>query len=358
MNRRVLVINTGNTSTKVGIFGGDLPVMVESVRHSDDELDCGYDINCQKDFREKLILEWLVEKGFNLEDNGGKLAAVAARGGMLRPLESGTYIVNDKMIKDLREGPWGMHASHLSAQVGRSIAKKAGVTCYIVDPISVDEYEPVARISGHKLFERVSLSHALNMKAVAKRYARENKLDYNKMALIVVHLGSGISVSIHKNGRMIDGLNSSEEGAFSPDRSGSLPSLQVARYCLEKKPERYEFTKMVFGNGGLHSYLGTKDFVKITEMYHNGEPEAVSVVNAMAYQVAKEVGALATVNYGKINTILITGGMAHADFFVDMIKERIQFIAPVLVFAGEDEMEALAEGVCRVLDNEEEAKIY
>jgi butyrate kinase len=356
MSRPILVINTGNTSTKVGLFNSHRTLWVQSIRHSDEQLASFHDINSQKEFREQLILDLLKEKQVDLSGSG--LIAVAARGGLLRPLKSGTYLVNDKMLSDLKEGKRGMHASHLSAQVGQSIAQKAGVDCYIVDPISVDEYEPIARISGHKLFERISLSHALNMKAVAKRYAREKQLDYNKLTLIIVHLGSGISVSIHKNGRMIDGINSSEEGNFSPDRSGYLPSLQVAKYCIQNKPDYKSFAKTIFGNGGMNSYLGTKDFVKATEMYNNGDPEAVKTIQALAYQVAKEIGALATVNDGDISTILITGGMAHADYFVDMIKKRIAFIAPVLLFPGEDEMEALAEGVCRVLDKEEEVNIY
>lgn len=354
----ILVINTGGTSTKVGLFDKNKPIVVENIKHPDEDLAPFPDINSQKEFRENILLNWLKEQGIDLANPDGRIAAVAARGGLLRPLDSGTYVVNSTMINDLREAQRGLHASHLSAQLGLSIAQKAGVTCYIVDPISVDEYEPVARYSGHKLFERISLSHALNMKAVAKRFAKEKKLDYKKTVLIVVHLGSGISVSIHKDGRMIDGLNSSEEGAFSPDRSGGLPTLQVARYCLENNLHFKEFSKMIFGNGGLNSYLGTKDFLKITEMVENGDEEANSVVQAMAYQTAKEVGALATVNNGKIDYILVTGGMAHASTFVDMIKQRIEFIAPVLLYPGEDEMEALAEGVCRVLDNEEEAKIY
>jgi len=235
MERPILVINTGNTSTKVGMFDGDKPVWVESIRHSDEDLASFLDINSQKEFREKLILDLMEEKGVTVKS--GALAAVAARGGLLRSVESGTYVVTDEMLKDLKEGKRGMHASHLSAQLGHSIARKAGATCYIVDPISVDEYEPIARISGHKLFERIALSHALNMKAVAKRHAKENNLNYNALNLIVVHLGSGISVSIHKEGRMIDGINSSEEGTFSPDRSGSLPVLQVIKYCLENQPD-------------------------------------------------------------------------------------------------------------------------
>jgi butyrate kinase len=202
------------------------------------------------------------------------------------------------------------------------------------------------------------LTHALNMKAVAKRYAKENKLKYKDLVLIVVHLGTGTSVSIHKNGRMVDAINPAEEGCFSLDRSGGLPILQVAKYVIENKPDYKTFRKTVFGKGGVSSYLNTLDFVKISEMYKNGDKEVIGVVDAMAYQIAKEVGALATVNCGKIDRILLTGGMANAEFFVNLIKERIQFIAPIESYPGEDEMQALAEGACRVLDKEEEPLVY
>lgn len=354
MGHKILVINTGNTSTKVGLFDSNEPVFVESIRHSEEEIAQFGGINEQEKFREEHVLTFLEEKGVDLSS----LAAVAARGGLLRPLESGTYLVNDKMIDDLIEGKRGLHASHLSAQIGRAIAQKAGISCYIVDPISVDEYLPIARYSGHKLFEREVLTHALNMKAVAKRYAKENKLDYNKLALIVVHLGTGISVSIHKDGKMVDAINPSEEGCFSPDRSGGLPVIQVAKYITENQPDFKTFRKMVFGKGGLYSYLGTMDFRTVAKNYRDGDQETVGVVDAMAYQVAKEVGALATVNFGEIDNILLTGGMAYEDFLVDMIKERVQFIAPIVVYPGEDEMEALAEGICRVLDKEEEVNTY
>jgi len=354
MSHKILVINTGGTSTKLGLFNSSRPEFVASIPHPDEELEKFSDINAQKDFREKVILNFLKEKNIELST----LTAVAARGGLLRPMEGGTYLVNDEMIKDLIEGKRGLHASHLSAQIGYSIAKKAGISCYIVDPISVDEFAPIARYTGHKLFERESLTHALNMKAVAKRYSKENQLDYTKITLITVHLGTGISMAIHENGMMVDLINPKEEGTFSGDRCGGLPILQVVRYVLDNRMDFKAFSKMMFGSGGLYSYLGTKDFRKIAEMYKNGDHETTDVVNAMAYQVAKDVGGLATVSCGKIDAIIITGGMAYEEFFVNLIKERIHFIAPIALYPGEDEMEALAEGVCRVLDEEEDAKVY
>ena len=354
MNNLILVINTGGTSTKVGLYKDTEALFVESIRHPEEELAQFEDINDQKDYREKTVLDFLKSKNIKIED----LSAVAARGGLLRPLESGTYEAIDKMIEDLREGKRGIHASHLSAQIGASIAKAVGISCYVVDPISVDEFDPIARYTGHKLFKREMLTHALNMKAVAKRCSREHNLDYNKLTLIVVHLGTGISVSIHKNGRMVDAINPSEEGCFSLDRSGSLPILQVAKYIIENKLDYKTFSKMVFGEGGIYSYFGTKDFHKVAEMYRAGDRETIDIVNAMAYQVAKEVGALSVVGMGKIDAIIITGGIAYEKFFVEMVKERVEFIAPVFLYPGEDEMQALAEGTLRVLNAEEQPEIY
>ena len=283
---------------------------------------------------------------------------MAARGGLLKPLASGTYFVNRPMIDDLIEARKGSHASNLAAQIGYSIAAKLGIPCYIVDPVSVDEAEPLARYSGHRLFSRVMLTHALNMKAVAKRFCREKNLDYQQVTLLVIHLGTGNSLSIHKNGRMIDAVNPSEEGAFSADRSGGLPILQVARHICENNLSYKAFEKMVFGSGGLFSYLGSKDFLKIKDKYLQGDAETMEVVQAMAYQVAKEAGALSTVVNGRVDAILLTGGIAFNEFFTELISQRIQFIAPVHIYAGEDEMQALAEGVIRVLNGEEAAQTY
>jgi len=350
----VLVINPGNTSTKVAVYDGTAPVCVESIKHSDEELSRFPDINSQKDFREELILDFLHVKKID----PASIQAVAARGGLLRPLASGTYIVNQRMVDDLIEARKGSHASNLAAQIGFSMAGKLGITCYIVDPVSVDEAEPLARYSGHRLFTRVMLTHALNMKAVAKRFCSEKKLRYDAITLLVIHLGTGNSLSLHRDGRMIDAVNPSEEGPFSMDRSGGLPILQVVRHVCENAMKFKEFEKMVFGNGGLFSYLGSKDFLKIKDRYLAGDPETVEAVQAMAYQVAKDAGGLATVVCGKVDAILITGGIAFNEFFTELLRQRLQFIAPIHVFPGEDEMQALAEGVARVRRGEEAAKTY
>ncbi len=252
----------------------------------------------------------------------------------------------------------GAHASNLAAQIGYSIAAKLGITCYIVDPVSVDEAEPLARYSGHRLFTRVMLTHALNMKAVAKRFCREKGLAYGQVTLLVIHLGTGNSLSLHRNGRMIDAVNPSEEGAFSADRSGGLPILQVARYICENGVKYKEFEKMVFGNGGLFSYLGSKDFLKIKDNYLAGDAPTMEVVQAMAYQVAKEAGGLG--HRGRRTGRRDPHHRRHRfqRFFYRLIRQSIEFIAPVHVYPGEDEMQALAEGVVRVWSGEEAAKSY
>ncbi len=354
MNAPILVINTGNTSTKIAVFDMENPVFVESIKHSDEELKDFDNINDQIQFREKIILNFLEDKGVDIND----LKAISARGGLLKPLKSGTYKVNQAMINDLIEAKRGLHASHLSAQIGFSIAAKTGINCYIVDPISVDEFCPLARYSGHALFERRMLSHALNMKAVCKRYACESNSKYSELNLIVIHLGTGISVSIHEKGIMVDSINPSEEGTFSPDRSGGLPILQVIKYVIENNSDYKAFSKTLFGEGGLNSYLNTKDFMKIEEMYMSGDKKVIEVVNAMAYQIAKDAGAMATVTNGKVDQIILTGGMANAKFLVKLISDRISFIAPVKLYPGEDEMKSLAEGVARVLKEQEIFRNY
>ena len=354
MSQLILAINPGNTSTKVGLFDLEKSIFVENIKHSDEELAPFADINSQIDFRAEVIGRFLDTRQIRITD----LQAVAARGGLLKPLASGTYLVDAAMLADLVAARRGSHASNIAAQIGNSIASRAGIPCYIVDPVSVDELAPIARYTGHTLFERISLTHALNMKAVAKRHCKEKGLTYGFETLIVIHLGTGVSLSIHTGGRMVDIVNPSEEGAFSLDRSGSLPVLQVARYIIENRLSYPEFEKMVFGNGGVFSYLASKDFFKIEESYFKGEPRTVEVVDAMAYQIAKEAAGLAAVVDGKVNAILITGGMAHARFFREMIMKRIAFIAPMHVYPGEDEMVALAEGVSRVLLREETAKTY
>ena len=353
-SEEILVINTGNSSTKVALFSGDSPRFIETIKHPEEVLSAFPSMNSQKEYRATIVLEGLTGKGISTET----LGAVAARGGLLKPLLSGTYLVNDSLIADLIEAKRGTHASNLSAQIGKEIADREGINCYVVDPVSVDEYAPLARYSGHALIERVSLSHALNMKRIAKKYSRETGKPYESLNLLVIHMGSGVSISIHSGGRMIDGINSSEEGPFSPDRSGALPVKQYLKYVLNNSLDYAAAEKLIFGNGGLYSYLGTRDFTSVADRYRSGDIRVIEIVSAMAYQVAKEAGALSTVVKGAIDCILITGGMANADFLVDLSSERISFLAPIKTYPGEEEMHALAEGVLRVLRKEEEPLNY
>ncbi len=351
---KILAINPGNTSTKIGSFIQESMSWIETIKHKDEELLPFPSINAQKDFRTNKILEFLTRKGENIED----FKAIACRGGLLKPLKSGTYRVNEKMISDLIKAEIGEHASNLAAQIGYELEMKYKIPAYIVDPVSVDELSPLARYTGHPLFHRRSLSHALNMKAVAKRFCKENGLEYLLQNLLVIHLGTGVSLSIHSRGEMIDIVNPSEEGAFSVDRSGGLPILQVVKYVLENRLTYKEFEKMVFGQGGIFAYLQTKDFSEVSKKYLAGSTREREIVLAMAYQIAKEAGALATVVAGKVDAILITGGIAYNQYFVDLLKEKLKFIAPIFVYPGEEELQALSEGVLRVLKGEEQELIY
>jgi len=357
----ILVINTGNTSTKVGLFETDRPIIVESIRHSQEDLSPFGEINEQLEYRIRAVESWIARQKAILDGAGAPyppLSAVSARGGLLKPLASGTYRVCDSMIRDLVKAKRGSHTSNLAAQIGRRIADPLGIPCFIVDPVSVDELCPLARYSGHRLFQRESLIHALNMRRIALRFAAETGRPYETLTLIVVHMGSGVSLSVHHGGRMIDIVNPSEEGPFSPDRSGGLPIRQLVKHVLDNGMGYEDFSKMVFGDGGIYSYLGTRDFAPVADRYRAGEPEVVEVVQAMAYQVSKETAGRAAVVNGAVDAILLTGGMAHAEFLTSLIADRVRFIAPVFLRPGEDEMAALAEGAFRVLAGDEEVRSY
>jgi butyrate kinase len=276
---------------------------------------------------------------------------------MLPPMECGTYLVCDAMIQELRRASRGQHASNLGAPLARRFAQDAGVSAYIVDPVTVDEWQPCARMTGSPLVERTSVGHALNTKAVAKRYAREQGRAYADMRLVVVHMGSGITVSAHRGGRMVDS-NSIEEGPFGPDRSGSLPSRALARLCYSGRLTAAGVDRQIFGDGGLCAYLGTRDLVEIENRMDEADGKAAAVFAAMIYQIAKETGAMAVVLEGKIDAILLTGGMAWSERLLNRLRPQIDWIAPIAVYPGEDELRALADGVFRVLDGEEEVKRF
>ena len=353
-NYRILAINPGSTSTKIALFENEREIFYTTISHSAEELSRFKSIMEQKDYRTNLVLKELEEKGVELSS----LSAVVGRGGLLKPLESGTYEVNEKMIEDLKRAERGEHASNLGAVIAMEIAKMAGVKAYIVDPVSVDELPKIAKITGMKEIEKPVLSHALNTKAVAKRFAREKGTLYEKLRLIVVHLGSGNSISAHVGGKMVDVTNSMEEGSFGMDRAGGVPCMQLLKLAFSGKYEFKELKRKLFGEGGMYSYLGIKDFRDVEKRIINGDDEAILITDSMIYQIAKDVGAMATVLNGKVDAILITGGLAKSDWLIKNLRRRIEFIAPVHVYPGEDELRALTEGALRVLKGEEQAKIY
>lgn len=349
-----LVINPGSTSTKVAIFKGEENVIQKNLNHSLEELDKFQKITDQYEYRRDIILDWFRAEAFE----PAQLQAVVGRGGLLKPMPSGTYIVTDRMIEDLKIGIQGEHASNLGGIIAKSIADAAGITAYIIDPVAVDEFDDIARISGMPEITRRSLVHALNIKAVAYRVAREMKKEVNELNLIMAHLGGGISIVPVRKGKIIDANNANEMGPLSPERSGGVPVGDLVKLCFSGKYTLAEIKKKITGKGGLVAYLGTNDAREVEEKINNGDKQAKLVYDAMGYQIAKEIGAMATVLEGKADAIVLTGGIAYSKMLTAYIEERVSFIAPVIVKPGEDEMLALNEGVNRVLSGREAAKIY
>jgi butyrate kinase len=350
---RVLVINPGSTSTKFGVFSREGAEWVSSVVHDDKELEQfrGRSTLAQADYRAGLIAGELATAGYDAR----RFAAIAGRGGFLPPLPCGTYLVDDEMVEELHRAVRGEHASNLGAVLALRFASAAGVNAYIVDPVTVDEWQPCARISGSPLVARSAVGHVLNTKAVARRYAREQGRAYEDLRLIVIHLGSGITVSAHRGGNMIDN-NTPEEGPFGPDRSGSLPVRELIKVSCSGEFTQKQLDRKVFGEGGLFAYLGTRDLKEVERRMDRGDARAKAVYEAMIYQIAKEAGAMAAVLQGRVDAVLLTGGMAYSERAVSGLREYLEWIAPVAVYPGEDELRALAEGVFRVLDGEEPAR--
>lgn len=352
---RILTINPGSTSTKIAVFDNDKSVFETTLNHPADEIGKYESIIDQYDFRMKVILDTLNEQGFNLQN----LSAVVGRGGLLKPIEGGTYAVNDMMLEDLKVGLMGEHASNLGGIIAHEIASKLNIPSFIVDPVVVDEMQDVARISGMPDIKRVSIFHALNQKAVARRAAVEMGKNYHDINLIVAHLGGGISVGAHRQGHVVDVNNALDgEGPFSPERTGGLPVGDLAKLCFSGKFTHNEIKGKIKGKGGLVAYLGTNDGRVVTKMIESGDKNAELVYKAMAYQVAKEIGSCAAVLKGKVDGIVITGGIAFDKTFVSWVTEAVEFISKIYVYPGEGEMQALAEGGLRVLNGEEAAQIY
>lgn len=350
----VLIINPGSTSTKVAIYKEEDDVKTYKLQHSKEELERYRKVSDQYEYRLNLIYNWLKEEKIHMKN----LKAIVGRGGMLRPMPGGTYLVTDKMIKDLEVGIGGEHASNLGGMLARGIADKEGIKSFIVDPVAVDEFNNVARISGLKEIERKSQVHALNIKAVSYRRAEELNKDLKDLNLIVAHLGGGISVAPVEGGRMIDVNNASEMGPFSPERTGGLPVGDLVKMCYSGKYSLEDMKEKIKGKGGLMSYLGTIDGREVEQKINEDDKKAKIVYNAMVHQIGKEIGAQATVLKGKVDNIILTGGLSYSKYLVDGVKEMVGFIADVIVYPGEDEMDALNQGVLRIIKGKEKAKIY
>ncbi len=355
-NLRVLAINPGSTSTKIAVYQNTTALFLKNIRHSNEGLKKFENIADQYEFRKNLIIDELQKEDIEIES----IRAIVGRGGMLKPIESGVYEVNEAMIRDLTVSPVREHASNLGGLIAHDIAKSLPNTkAYIADPVVVDELSPLARVSGHPAFRRKSIFHALNQKAVARSYAKSILKQYEELNLIVVHLGGGITIGAHSKGKVIDvnqGLDG--EGPFSPERSGTLPVGDVVSMCFSGNYTKEKVKKMITGEGGLVAYLGTNSAYEVEERIVKGDENARFYFEAMAYQVSKDIGSMCAVLKGQIDAILITGGIAHSKLFVNWIIERVYRIAPVHVYPGEDEMQALAANGIMVLRGEIEPKIY
>jgi len=346
----ILVINPGSTSTKVAVFRGGNSMFQQNIIHSEAELALFDKISDQYEYRKNAILNAL-----NLNDiDLSCIEAVMGRGGLIKPVPSGVIEVNEKLKYDLRNSPIGEHASNLGGLIADDIAKSLpSARAFIANPVVVDEFDDIARISGHPLFVRKSIYHALNQKAIAYEYAQSHSKNYSDLNLIVAHLGGGITVGAHRKGRVIDvnqGLDG--EGPFSPERSGTLPVGQLITICFSGQYTEKEIRKMVTGKGGLMAYCQTNDLRQVRVKVEEGDPYASLIFEAMAYQVAKDIGAMFTVLEGNVDAILLTGGIAFCKKFTDLIVKRIDKLAPVHLYPGEDEMKALAKIGTLVLSGE------
>jgi len=347
---KILSINPGSTSTKFAVYEDETLICLHTIRHSVKDLKHFKTLFDQYEFRKNMMLDYLRNDGIDLSD----LSAVVGRGGMVHPLESGVYTVNDRMILDLKSPHTAEHASNLGGVIALEIAENiVGCEAFIADPIVVDEYEDVARISGLPQIPRKSQFHALNHKAIARKYAAASGTSYEELKLVVAHLGGGISVAAHKFGKVIDSNQGLDGyGPFSPERAGTLDAGQLVDLCFSGKFTQDEIRKMLVGNGGLMAHLGVNDQIKAEQKAESGDAHAKLILEAMAYNVAKEIGAMLAVLQGKTDAVILTGGIAHSKFIVEYIKHMISPMAKVVVYPGEDEMEALAMSGLRVLRGE------
>ncbi|MDR1733989.1 MAG: butyrate kinase [Oscillospiraceae bacterium] len=352
---RVLVINPGSTSTKFAVFDNEECLFTKTVRHTGEELAACGSILGQQELRLQAIMTKLTAVELIPET----LDAVAGRGGLVKPIDSGTYAINERMLADLRSASATVHASCLGAILAHIIAAKLSIPAFVVDPIVVDEMERTAKLTGMPGVERITTFHALNHKAIAKRLAAQIGRSYENCRFIVAHLGGGITVGAHKYGRVVDVNDAlSGEGPFTPERTGAIPLLPLVEMCFSGEYTKAEILRIITGEGGMKAYLGTNDLRTAQKMINDGDAFAALVVDSMAYQVAKEIGSMAAVLEGRVDAILLTGGLAYSNRFTGQIKQRVDAMAPVYVLPGEDELLALLQGTLRVLRGEEEAAVY
>lgn len=352
---RILTINPGSTSTKFAVYDNECAIFTKVLRHSEDDLSKYNSVLEQKEFRKNCIMMWLRDVGIE----GQSLDAIAGRGGLLRPIESGTYLINQMMLNDLQSASASIHASALGAVIAAEIAQTLSIPAYVVDPIVVDEMDRNAKLTGMPGIERSSVFHALNQKAIARRLAFDLGKPYENARFVVAHLGGGITVGAHRYGRVIDVNDAlSGEGSFTPERTGNIPAVPLIKMCFSGEYSESEMIDKVVKKGGMQAYLGTNDVRIVQKMINDGDEFAALVLDSMAYQVSKEIGAMTAVLEGTVDAIILTGGLAYSNRFTGAIKQRVDKLAPVYVFPGEDEMFALMSGVLRVLKGQEIAANY
>jgi butyrate kinase len=351
---KILAVNPGSTSTKLAVYENENLLFEQTIRHPDADIMKLSELDDQLPYRLESIMEALREQDFNPSE----LAAVVGRGGMLKPMDSGTYLVDDSMLNDARIGKYGNHASNLGSMISAEIAGSHHIPAFIVDPVCVDELVPEARVSGLADIERKSHVHALNIKGVSRKIAAHLGKDLEDASFVVAHLGGGISVAAVRNGQIIDVNNAENEGPFSPERAGGLPAKQLVQLCFSGKYNEKELLQRMTKQGGVYSYLRTKNLIEVESRAAEGDSEAGLILKALVHQIGKEIGAMATVLEGKMDGIILTGGIAHSDRVVGLIKKKISFLGKVFILSGEAEMEALAAGALRVMRGLEDAKIY
>lgn len=354
VDMKVLAINPGGTSTKVAVYDGRNLMFKKTIVHSAEDLKGFRSVFDEYGYRQNLILDTLEQEGVALET----LSAVIGRGGLLKPIEGGTYHVNERMVEDVRNAINGEHASNLGCVLAKNLADSLSIPSFVVDPVSVDEFEPAARLTGISDIEKASWLHSLNHKAVCRKIAEGMGKGYHELNFIVAHLGSGVSVAAHRKGRSVDGEGGRVDGSFSPERSGGLPTYPLIKLCYSGKYTCQEMVDKVSVAGGVYDYLKTKDMSEVEVMADAGNEQAKLVLEAFIFQCAKSIGSQAAVLSGAVDRIILTGGIAHSERIVNGISERVRFIAPVVTVPGEEELESLAMGALRVLTGEDIAKEY